>query len=326
MRRARRLLGWTLLAAAAGVIPVGGCAQQRDEAAVVRSAAPPYAEVAAQFNQRVERLGRVWGQATVQIRYNDADGDRRWEQGEGFLTLQRPDRVALSVGKLGETLFWLGGDGERYWWLDLSSKPKRATSGRYDGPARRGGLSTRLGGLAATISPKDLFALLAIEPLPTEGGVSRWSADGRWLGLETAWAGTGRRVVWVIPGTLEAQKVELFSDASGPAVLSAVLTVYEPVDQVGDSRIRPQVPGRAVITHTESGTELRLALSGLDNQPRRFPPAAFKLEEIIKTFPVDEAVDLDVAATRQTEAAAARARAARSGSGFTPAHGPEREP
>lgn len=301
VNRPAALAARALLGAALALAPLG-CAGEHDTTPVIqRGPAPAYGPTAQRFNQRVERLGRVWGRAAVQIRFTDRDGDRRREQGEGHLTLERPQRVALSVGKLGETLFWLGGDEQRYWWLDLASRPTQASVGRHDGPARLGGLATRLGGLAATISPRDLFALAGIEPLPAAAGSARWSPDGRWLGLETPWANSpgGRRVLWLDPASLEPQAVDLIN-ARGRAVLSSKLSEYEPVDQVGDSRIRPQVPGRVFITHAESDTELRLYLSGLDNQPRRFTPDAFSFERLAAIFAVDRVVDLDQAARADT--------------------------
>jgi hypothetical protein len=287
---------------------LGGCAAKEGgerAAEVTRGPAPDYAATAAKFNERVSRLGRVWGRATVQIRFTDEGGARRWEQGEGHITLERPTRVALSVGKLGETLFWLGCDAQRYWWMDLSGKSRVASVGRHDGPARRAGAGDGdggvVGGLAATISPRDLFVLAGIEPLPVDGGGrTMWSADGRSLGVMTAWGGGGgaggTRTMWLNPTTLEPERVELA--VGGRVVLSSKLREYEPVEQIGDSRIRPQVPGRVFITHAGSGAELRLYLSGLENDPKRFAAAAFEFEALTKFLRVESVVDLDREAER----------------------------
>jgi hypothetical protein len=289
--RASRAGAIALVAALAGAMV--GCDSTRK--AIPRGPVPEYGSVVEPFNERLDRLDRVWARAAVQIRWGDEDGQRRWEQGEGHLAMLRPDRVALSIGKLGETLFWLGCDGQRYWWIDLTGDRKHASVGRHDGPARRG-LSAgpefgRLGGLAASISPLDLFDLVPLVPLATDQGTTQWSDDGHLLGLTAPWRG-GRKRVWVNPETYEPVKVELYDEA-GEAVLVADLSEPDLMSLTGTSDIGPSIAQRVFVGHAATDTELRLYLSGFEDDPKRFSPDAFDFEKLLARLGVQDVVDLD---------------------------------
>jgi len=95
---------------------------------------PAYEDVVAAYNARVSAFGRVWARVTAVYRGVDDAGNRLSEQAEGHLQIERPDRVALSLGKLGETYLYLGSNESRYWWIDLvdaAGRPVLRVTRRY---------------------------------------------------------------------------------------------------------------------------------------------------------------------------------------------------
>lgn len=278
---------------------VGGCAPAKDhEEPILRGALPEYSAVAARYNERAGLLQKLWGRTQVQIRYTDDEGDRRFEQGEGFLSIDQPERVALSVGKLGETLFWLGCDGERYWSIDLTGKEPRAYVGRHDGAARQGhSVGAGGGGLAATVSPRDFPRLLGIEVLPTGGGVMQWSEDGRLLGVVVPIVGAGgvvggRQRVWLDPESLEPRLVELY-DGRGTATLVAQINELDFVAVPGVGGVGPKAASRTRIGHLASGSSLTVTLAGMEGGTRRIKPEAFDLTKLMVALGVERVVDVD---------------------------------
>ena len=70
-------------------------------------------------NANLAGLDRLWARSVVEIQWRTADKKERFEQGDGNVVIVLPSKLALSVGKLGNTLLWAGGDAERYWLFDL---------------------------------------------------------------------------------------------------------------------------------------------------------------------------------------------------------------
>lgn len=255
---------------------------------------PAYAVVAPRYNLRTALLPRLWGRAQVQVRYTDERGEKRFEQGEGFLSMEQPGKVALSIGKLGETLFWIGSNAERYWSIDLTGKPPRAYVGRHDGPARQ---SATRNSLAEAVSPRDLARLMAIESLPMDGGGTEWSADGKLLGLTGNYASEdGRRSrrqrVWVDPKSLEPRAVELF-DVRGQVAVRSELRALDFVAAPGVTGVGPKAPSETRITHTATGSSVTLVASGMDASTRRIRADAFDLAKVMAALGVRERTDLD---------------------------------
>lgn len=299
LRAALRRGACALVAALALAGVAGGCAGEKEQhEPVLRGALPEYSAVALKYNERAGLLKTLWGRTQVQIRYTDDDGDRRFEQGEGFLSIDQPERVALSVGKLGETLFWLGCDGERYWSIDLTQKPARAYVGRHDGAARQGASDGGgRGGLAATVSPRDLPRLLGIEALPTGGGVMQWSEDGRLLGVVTQVMGAGggpggRQRLWLDPDSMEPRSVELY-DARGAATLVAQISEADFVAVPGLRGVGPKAASRTRIGHLASGSSLNVTLAGMEGGTRRIKAEAFDLTKLMAALGVERLVDVD---------------------------------
>ena len=108
-----RRIGGAVLASAALALPACDHAHKAvgpDGTApiVEMGPAPDYSEVAIRYNRRVDRLDRFFARANLNVTYFDQDGEKRNEQPEGRLQVIRPDRLALSLGRAGQTLFWFG--------------------------------------------------------------------------------------------------------------------------------------------------------------------------------------------------------------------------
>lgn len=256
------------------------------------SDAPAYEDIARRYNlERVRYLDRVSARANILITYYDEEGNEKTEDPEGRLQVVRPNKLALSLGKAGQTMFWLGCDPEQYWWLDLSDKSKRiAAIGRHenftDATAQRIGLP---------IKPLDLIRVLGVIPLdPAAKGATQWSNDRKLVGVTSPIGDRGFQRLWIEPGTLRPTMVEVF-DRDREKILVAEHEGEERVeilrDVPGASMLRVFMPSRVHITHLPTDTRARLTLSGVKDGP--ITDKAFDLRVLLEKYPVDKAIDLD---------------------------------
>ena len=268
------------------------CAPSRQAAptAADRQEPPTFGEVAARFNERADRLGRIWANATVQFSYLDEDGDRHDEQGEGHFQFIAPGRFALSVGKISEVFFWLGCDAERYWFFQMY-EGDRVSIGRHDNigkPCNRD--------LGLPANPIDIIDLLGVTPIsPTAGGATSWSINGKWLVVDAPGRSTWRRL-FLDPKTLLPARVELYdpNDTSEPIVVSSIER-YDSVTLDGVGGFFPKAPSRLQIDHPASGTSIRLFLHNMnDGKTRgRLSDAVFTFDSLVEAFGPDEIIVLD---------------------------------
>jgi hypothetical protein len=252
---------------------------------------PRFVDVARQYNQRVANLDRISAWSNIKLTYFDEDGKPRTEDPEGRLQIIRPAKLALTLGKAGQTLFWFGSDPEKYWWIDLTDKAKPvAAVGRHesfdDQAAQRIGLA---------IQPLDLIRLMGVVPINTVApGATQWSADGKQLGVTSALENRGFQRIWMDPATLTPQEIEIF-DINRRLVMTASHEGSEPVEITrklpSPAGPAPRVPGRVFVNHFDSGTEVRLTLTGVKDGP--ISERAFDLAELLKRYQVERVVDVD---------------------------------
>lgn len=262
-----------------------------EPAPIARGEAPSYAEASARYNARIAGLTRLSAAAVVRIEFDTQEGARRREQGEGRLQVIQPARVALDVGKLSETLLWLGCDSDRYWWMDLTGDERIAYVGRHDQYA-----TSRARSLGVVVHPLQLLGLIGAAPLPRESGGTQWSADGRWLGLTRPadpGASDGGVFVrtWVDPQSYIPQSVEVLDNA-GRGVVVAELSSAAPVEVRGTGT-RPYLATRARILHVASGSLLTLDLDDLTDGHGRMVDEAFDLRTLMARLRIGRTVDLD---------------------------------
>ncbi|HYC99772.1 MAG TPA: hypothetical protein VEB22_00965 [Phycisphaerales bacterium] len=290
----RRLACTTLTVALACL---GACSPSKDEPRGVELPTrtipgPPYAEVAARYNANAAHLHQLFAPVTVRLEYDDKEGNRRTDQGEGRLQIIQPDHLAMSVGKVGETFFRLGSDSQRYWWFDLSGKTRVMFIGDHANYARSH--ARRVG---VVVAPLDLVRLLGIVPLP-KTGQTQMSADGRSVGIVTELDGTagsvGRQRTWIDPATALPTKIELFN-AAGECELVADLSNPDSVE-ITDSAVRPRVNTRVRIAHTGSNSLITLDLSDMQDGVGRMVPQAFDPTVLAKQLRAEKIYDLDAPA------------------------------
>ena len=309
-KRARWVLSAALGAGAVVAVGLGGCNRAgtaSGEGAPAQGpkgkAAPDYASVAKKYNERVELLGRLFARTLVELTFTDEDGKRRSEKGEGFLQVVRPDKLAMSMSKVGKRLFWFGSDGERYWWIDLVDH-KKAYVGRhanYDKLRERGVVQPGLG-----LRPLDVIQMLGTTPLPAkeDGGRTQWSSDGKRIGITVA-RDAGFVRIWVDPDSYEPSKIELL-DKAGKALVVADLSQYEHVELRNRGGNTPRVAQRVIIGGQKGGpladSLVSIWLAGMEDH--RVNDDAFKFDVVLDEVGVAKAdvVDLDAqAGGRSTE-------------------------
>ncbi len=269
----------------AGVVASGGCETTPTADRGAGGSAEPIdltAAVAA-HNRRVRLIERCWARATVELEWTDEEGKEHWEQGDGPLIVRRPDRLALAIGKAGNTLLYLGANGERFWMLDLNADPAIAYVG--GGPAAVPD-EAPVERLPLPIRPDHLIELLGFTPLPPPeeaGSPYVRTDDGRasiLLAGEDPDAGLLRRLVLDRRGRV--RQVELITPDSR-LVLRATLDDYEPIPTV------PPAPDRQVPTYialeTGDGTgSATLFLSQLTSEADRIRDAAFDFRALRQVY------------------------------------------
>ncbi len=288
----RRVIG-VLLGA---LMALGGCATNGDVQRIERGPVPRYPDVAARYNQTADRLDRLWSRITVSVRSPTGKGGRETvEQAEGHLLIRRPNDLALSVNKLGETYFYLGSNEGFYWWIDLTDRSRRyALIGLHDLATPETSLE-----FGVPVHPRELVELFAITPLPmpeapgvgpaAPPGWTRWSDDGRLLGviLPSRW---GTRRMWLDPDTYEAAMVELLGEDGEPIAVST-LSRYDYVPVRGDGRVGPRMAMMIRVDVPDAETTITLRLFEPEN--REVSDRAFDLERLLRDFRVAEVFSLD---------------------------------
>ena len=269
----------------------GGSGSGKPEAITRHGPAPAYSKAAAEFNQTVDHLDRISARANILLTYFDDEGNERHEDPEGRLQIVRPDKLALSLGKAGQTIFWFGCDAHHYWWIDLSDKSKRyAAVGMHD--KFTDATAARIG---VPIKPLDLIRVMGVVKMDPAGrGATQWSEDGRLLGITEAIGDRGFQRTWVDPKTMRPVTIEIF-DRGQNKVLVAEHTGDEPVEITRNdpaaAASHPRMPSRVEITHLETDTVVRLTLTGVRDGP--ISDKAFDLSVLLDKYPVDKTIDLD---------------------------------
>lgn len=259
---------------------LSGCSSPRRPAEL-----PTREALVSAHNQRVSALETLWARTSVRVEGRDAEGSRFSEQGEGHLQVQRPGRVAVTVGKLGEVYFALGSNEDRYWLIDVSDGDIRSmTSGSQSRATPQ--KAARLG---LPVHPRDiplLLGLLTVDAKAVSG--PDWDDQGRVvLRTPTRWGSAELRFD---PRSLELVGSAAF-DADGVLLGEADLSRHgEVFDENGvravgwvPLKIEMRVPGFDGFVRMELG------------EPRVRPinPAVFDPEVLARAYRVRERIDLD---------------------------------
>ncbi len=142
-----------------------------------------YAPLRKAYNDRVERIDQFWSRALVEINWTDEKDNKHYEQGDGTLIVRKPRELALAIGKLGEVMFWVGSDAERFWFFDLKppeNKPPRAAVGKHADIGKPG-----MPELPIPLPPDHLITLLGINALPESRADAPITATQETVGDQT---------------------------------------------------------------------------------------------------------------------------------------------
>lgn len=256
----------------------------------VRPPAPPvrYLELATAYNRNVAMIDQLWSRAAVEMEWLEGR-KKQSESGEGHLMMVPPDCVALSVGKLGQTYFWLGCDSQRYWFFDL-----RDDGVVYVGRQENFSLE-RFVNLPVAIKPLDVVKLLGLVYLPVHDPL----LDQQLVSIQGSdWVvdlPARQMQLTIDPATFTARRVRLFDDQGAVQVQA---TLWEPVGvemyKVALPNL-PKLPQQLTIDLPAQNARLILSLSSLTDgrEEQRIKPRQFDLQALLKAYKPGKTVDLD---------------------------------
>lgn len=263
------------------------------EDAAVESPLPSYDVLYAGAERRIGTLGRLWARSVTSLRYVDAEGERRRDQGEGFFMFERPGSVAVLIGKLGEMYLILGADDARYWWLELI-EGRRAYVGET---AEAAEASTRATGVP--VLPSDVLLALDLVRWPEPGsprvlGVERSLLTGvdasRTVAICLDESGRVRRV-HVDAVSLDPVAVEILA-ADGTLIARSRLSRHGRVLNRVGAPVEPRMPMRAEIDLPEADARIEISLSRAAMDPRRPSDAVFDFAGLLNRYRIDEVFEI----------------------------------
>lgn len=276
------------------LITLTGCTPERVKVKDRDIDLPDARALLLKYNANLAGLDRLWARSIVEIQWRTADKKERFEQGEGNVVMVLPSKLALSVGKLGNTLLWAGGDAERYWLFDLKgdglayigahrnvSKPRAE-----DAPT-----------LPLPVQPADLIRLLGVIPLPDTAvdeaaTVTRTESDDYVVFMPDA-----RTKVYVDSSTALPRKIELL-DGNGTPVVASYLTEPIRVELAGKPPgAWPTINSRIVITVAGRSGKMTLHLSDVSDgrEEERIQDRVFDFEKLKALLKPAVVTDLDQA-------------------------------
>lgn len=273
-----------------------GCAGARRAQPVEPSAlttleAPRFADAARKHNERAERLGRLWARTVFGVNYTDDEGKLRREQFEGHLQLAQPVRMALSGGKsITSTLFWLGCDPERFWWLELGER-SIAHVARHENIG-----SPCAHDIDLPARPREIISLLGVTTIDESArGRCGWSTNGQWMVIDAP-TPDGAIHLFVDPRTYEPGWIKLIDRAGRTIVFSELLNYDNVSVRDAQAATPPRLATRVIIRRPGDEGEIRLNFAGMSDgadRDGRLQPEAFQFEALVNRFNPGRIVVLD---------------------------------
>ena len=239
------------------------------------------------FNARTERITTLWARASAVIEGEDAEGRDLRERAEGHFQIIPPNRIAMSLGKLGNDNLYFGSDDTFYWWFDMiDSQRKIATVGRHAEVTPE-----KIDALGLPIDPLNLVDALGITPLPTDmGRIVARPGPSRESVVLSAPTRRGVRRYTIDRETGEPSRVELIGPGGIP-VLDVALTRYRLIKGLEPGEAPLRVPERIVVLMNGFEGEIRFEL--YDPERKDIRPVAFRVDLLIDAYGIDSVVDLD---------------------------------
>ena len=168
----------TVLVCVCASILLFGCPPKSTENSQVRNTRPDATAIIESHNLNASRLKQIDATGVLQIRWVQSNGRTREEQGEAHLWIDQPRKTALRVSKLGEDLFWIGSDQERFWLFDLLDDDNTSLITHPHGTS----LVWGDGADAIELQPLALLDLMGVTELrQTDGEPTYSDTDQCWL-------------------------------------------------------------------------------------------------------------------------------------------------
>lgn len=279
----------------ASVVNFGCETAPKDPPALPPGPAYSYEKLQAGHAARVAPITQMWSRSEVEFRWTAEDGDREFEEGDGPLIVRPPHELALSIGKLGRTRFWLGCDAQRYWLFDLADDERIAYVGRQNNVYRAARQV-----LPIPLRPDQIITLLDLTPLPDPtdlGGdvlVTR-SGDEHLIVLppDRKIAGLVRMVR--MDAAFRVTRIELL-DRFGAPVITADLSRFDRmrIDDLPTER-RPDIAERIHITigAGEDATEITIFVQSATFGENKVRDKQFDFQTLVKALKIDRVIDVD---------------------------------
>jgi len=285
---ARRSIATLYLVCASGALVLGmlcaqGCKSPAASAAPAPDQLPSYESLATEHNARVGRFETLWARAIATVSFVDEHGDQQREQGEGNLQLVKPSSIALSIGKLGEVIAWIGTNDTDYWLLEPSAEPASAVRGTHAAFTQ-----DTLERLGLPVNPLLIIEALGVTALPDSTDV-RASFDGSISAAVYELPERARRYAF----DLESRRLVRidFLGENGELLASAKLWDELPVTLRGESGYFPRIAKRVEISDPRSSAWFRITLS--EARDKEIKPRVFDPEFLLDAYRIELVTDLD---------------------------------
>lgn len=245
---------------------------------------PSTQELVEAHNARIATLDTLWARVSVRAKGTYEDGTTYEEQGEGHLQIVRPDRVSLSIGKLGETYFVFGASESQYWSFNLlDSDRKVMLIGDMDQVTQ-----PKAAALGLPVHPSELIPLSGLATIDlSQAGGARWREDGLAYGISTP-ARWGTTITWFDPNTRLVVQTQAYDEYS-ELIATADMSRYKDAQVPGELPV--QVPGKIEITTPNDNGFVRIETS--DPESRTIRAMVYQPERLQRRYRVDEVIDLD---------------------------------
>lgn len=260
-----------------------------------------YEQVASAMNRRADRLERFWAATITKVWYVGEQGENEVEQLDGDLHIVQPDRIALSLRKVGVDGAALGANKRFYWYVDLLADDPVALIGTH---AKAD--PDRLSQLGVPVHPLDLLLLLGFSRVPAEpmnpDAPLRLSPSGTRLVL-IAPARWGIVEYTIDPETFQPDRIEIRRAPGAAPVLTANMLDGEVPfdDRLNRELPEVRIPERVLIDVPDLDAHVQIRFLAAQSNRRRPDERAFDLSETLSRYNIRRTRDLDVEHARPVE-------------------------
>jgi len=245
-----------------------------------------YTKIIRAHNNRVGSLKRLWARAVVEARWTEDNGRKRFEQGDGHLILSFPDKSALTVGKLGEIMFWAGASGREYWLFDQQAKLLHI--GRTDAPQ----IGRTLHRSPLLVRPSDIPHLIGVLPLPELPAKSTGQIHARQQGDLIIIEPPGQQIRLFFNARTHRPTRIVILNKKRQTLVTAELTNFKRMEKQ-NSAIGPYIPTTINIHVADRMGRLTVYLTDATNAEEKVKTKLFNLDFLHGYLKPERIINLD---------------------------------